>query len=109
MDSGQAADLAIFILCCLLLLSYALFYFTVDSFRLPLLGRRFVNLYSINVHSRAEWVRLLVRDPKEGINAVQTVRAAGRWRPRSHCCGGAAALHSGSCFGAVFRGGPRRP
>lgn len=76
MDSGQAADLSIFILCICLLLGYALFYFSVATFTVPLSRRRFVNLYALNRASRSDWVKLLAVDPKEGINAVQ-VRAGG--------------------------------
>ena len=53
MDSGEAADLAIFVICCCLLLAYNLFYFRVESF--SLLGKRWVNLYAVNKRSRGEW------------------------------------------------------
>ena len=74
MQSGEVADLAIFIICTCLLAGYILFYFNVPTFTVPLLGRRYVNLISLNRTSRGEWVQLLARDPKEGINAVQTIR-----------------------------------
>ncbi|PRW57444.1 hypothetical protein C2E21_4037 [Chlorella sorokiniana] len=74
MQPGEAADLAIFIVCTCLLAGYILFYFYVPSFTVPLLRRRYVNLISLNRTSRGEWVELLSRDPKEGINAVQTIR-----------------------------------
>lgn len=72
MDSGEAADLAIFICCSTLLLLYSLVYFRVASF--SLCGKRFMNLYALNKQTRKEWVVLLSQDTKEGINAVQTVR-----------------------------------
>ena len=69
MQSGKAADLAIFIVCTCLLAGYIVFYFNVPAFTVPLLRRRYVNLISLNRTSRSEWVQLLSRDPKEGINA----------------------------------------
>ena len=74
MQPGEAADLAIFICCVCLLAGYVVFYFWVPAFTVPLLRRRFVNLISLNRSSRREWVLLLSSDPKEGINAVQTIR-----------------------------------
>lgn len=44
MNSGEAADLAIFVLCCCMLAGYALLYFHFESFTLPLVRRRYVNL-----------------------------------------------------------------
>ncbi|EFN56717.1 hypothetical protein CHLNCDRAFT_144119 [Chlorella variabilis] len=72
MESGQAADLAIFVCCCALLLGYNIFYFSVASF--TFFKRRYIILYAVNRQSRASWVQHLSKDSKEGINAVQTIR-----------------------------------
>ncbi len=69
MQAGEAADLAIFVVCTSLLAGYVLFYFNVGAFTVPFLHRRYVNLISLNRSSRGEWVQLLAQDPKEGINA----------------------------------------
>ncbi|KAI3427232.1 hypothetical protein D9Q98_007167 [Chlorella vulgaris] len=72
MNSSQAADLAIFIICSVLFLAYNILLFNVSSF--SLLGKRYVVLYAVNRQSRASWVQTLSKDAKEGINAVQTIR-----------------------------------
>lgn len=65
MDSGEAADLAIFICCSTLLLLYSLVYFRVASF--SLCGKRFMNLYALNKQTRKEWVVLLSQGGRPGL------------------------------------------
>lgn len=82
MQSGQAGITVMFEhagTC--LLAGYILFYFNVGAFSVPLLRRRYVNLISLNRTSRSEWVHLLSRDPKEGINAGEGLRLT--WMPIS--------------------------
>lgn len=57
MNSSQAADLAIFIICSVLFLAYNILLFNVSSF--SLLGKRYVVLYAVNRQSRASWVQTL--------------------------------------------------
>lgn len=44
MQSGEAADLAIFIVSCCLLVGYWVFYFTTESFTIPIIRKKFINL-----------------------------------------------------------------
>jgi hypothetical protein len=74
MDSSQAADLAIFLVCCALFLAYNLFYFTASAFTVPLLGKRYVVLYAVNRRSRASWVETL----SQGLAAAAAWQAPGQ-------------------------------
>ena len=74
MESGQAADLAIFVCCCALLLGYNIFYFSVASF--TFFKRRYIILYAVNRQSRASWVQHL---SKGGAGWGLKCRARATW------------------------------
>lgn len=76
MDSAEAADLSIFIICIALLLAYNVLYFTktFQDIRLRWRGKEYRNLWGVGAEARSVWAGAIMADPKEGITGAQGIR-----------------------------------
>ena len=76
MDSGKAAELAIFISCMGILIIYNCLYFTkwFQSLRFRWNKKSYLNLWSVATEARTLWVGAMLANPAEGITTAQTVR-----------------------------------
>jgi uncharacterized membrane protein len=76
MESGQAAELAVFIICVSILLIYNILYFTTffQKLKFKFRHRHYLNLWGLGAEARSLWAGAMMADEKEGITAAQTIR-----------------------------------